>query len=156
MRLILIAAILAFAVDQGSKYLVMQELDLLNRGAIDVVPPFLRFIMAWNCGVNFGIFASHEDLARWTLIILSLLISLALLIWAKRKEGAWLHIGAGLVIGGAIGNVVDRLRFGAVADFLNMSCCGIHNPYIFNVADIFIFGGAGLLILVSGKKGEAG
>ena len=74
--------------------------------------------------------------------------------WARGKDSRWFLFGAGLVVGGALGNVVDRVRFGAVADFLNMSCCGIDNPYVFNIADIAIFAGAGLLILVSGEKRE--
>ena len=64
----------------------------------------------------------------------------------------WFSVGAGLVVGGAIGNVIDRVLYGAVADFLNMSCCGIVNPFVFNVADIAIFAGAGVLILLSGEK----
>jgi len=65
-------------------------------------------------------------------------------------------LGAGLVVGGAIGNALDRVIYGAVADFLNMSCCGLNNPYVFNVADIAIFAGAGLLIWHSGdQKSEA-
>jgi signal peptidase II len=65
-----------------------------------------------------------------------------------------MQIATGLLVGGAIGNVIDRIRFGAVADFLNMSCCGFTNPYAFNVADISIFVGAGLLILLSGREGS--
>ncbi|WP_340109652.1 signal peptidase II [Pikeienuella sp. HZG-20] len=152
MRVIAVFAALAFALDQGAKLLVMYGLNLVDRGAIDIAPPFLRFVMAWNRGINFGVFASHAELARWSLVGLSLAISVALLIWARRKDGFWLHVGAGLVIGGALGNALDRIRYGAVADFLNMSCCGLNNPYVFNIADAAIFAGAGLMILTSGEK----
>lgn len=152
MRFLLLAALAGFAIDQGSKYLVMFGLDLLERGVIDVAPPFLRFVMGWNRGMNFGFFASHEEAARWFLIGISVVIVIGLSIWAARKDEKWVQIGAGLIVGGALGNVLDRLRYGAVADFLNMSCCGIDNPYIFNLADVVIFGGAALMILMGGEK----
>jgi signal peptidase II len=68
------------------------------------------------------------------------------------RRGGWLQaIGAGAIIGGALGNVWDRLRWGAVADFINMSCCGIANPFAFNLADAAIFGGAALLVLAGNR-----
>ena len=69
----------------------------------------------------------------------------------RDRPGIWVQISAGLVLGGAMGNVVDRLIYGAVADFLNMSCCGFENPWSFNVADISIFVGALGLIFLSGE-----
>ena len=70
----------------------------------------------------------------------------------RREPRPLARISAGLLIGGALGNVVDRLAYGAVADFLNMSCCGFSNPYAYNVADIAIFAGAIGLILFTGEK----
>lgn len=154
MRLLAITAVVAFAIDQISKWLVLERLDLAATGPIDVMAPYLRFVMAWNEGINFGVLSSGSDVARWALIGVALVISVAVVWWARGKDSRWFLFGAGLVVGGALGNVVDRLRFGAVADFLNMSCCGIDNPYVFNIADIAIFAGAGLLILVSGEKRE--
>jgi signal peptidase II len=73
-------------------------------------------------------------------------------IWTRREAGSKpVQISAGLLIGGALGNVVDRVAYGAVADFLNMSCCGIENPYAFNVADVAIFAGAIGLVVFSGR-----
>ena len=69
-----------------------------------------------------------------------------------RQTASEMAISGGLLIGGALGNVVDRLLYGYVLDFLNMSCCRINNPFVFNVADIFIFVGAAGLILLDGKK----
>ena len=77
-------------------------------------------------------------------------------LWVRREEpGRWAQISAGLLVGGALGNVIDRVIYGAVADFLNMSCCGIENPYAFNVADISIFAGAiGLILFTGGSKND--
>lgn len=155
MRAILLVAFLVFALDQATKHAVLFGLGLMERGVIDVAPPFLRFVMAWNRGVNFGLGASGSDLVRWGLVGLAVVISGALLLWARGRGDLWFRFGVGLVVGGAIGNALDRVRFGAVADFLNMSCCGIDNPYVFNVADIAIFAGAGLLIFVGSEKRRA-
>ncbi|MDX1782068.1 MAG: signal peptidase II [Thalassovita sp.] len=142
-----------FLADQASKYIVVHMLDLRLRGEIDVFPPFLNLRMAWNYGVNFGLFSRNSDVTRWGLIVLALIICLAVLWWVARDRPRRIGlIAAGLLIGGALGNVVDRLLYGAVADFLNMSCCGISNPYAFNVADIAIFFGALGLVFWGGKK----
>ena len=68
----------------------------------------------------------------------------------RENGNRWTFIWAGVLVGGAIGNVVDRIIYGAVADFLNMSCCGIDNPFAFNVADVAIFVGAVGLVLTTG------
>ncbi len=151
MRLVPIIALATFGLDQASKLGVVFGLNLIERGEIDVFPPYLVFRMAWNYGVNFGLLASNADIMRWVLIAVALAISVWVWIWVRR-EGArtWAQVSAGLLIGGALGNVVDRVAYGAVADFLNMSCCGFENPYAFNVADIAIFAGALGLVVFSG------
>ncbi|PZQ97789.1 MAG: signal peptidase II [Cereibacter sphaeroides] len=143
-----------FALDQLTKLGVIWGLGLAQRGEIDVIPPLVNFRMAWNRGVNFGLMSSGADYMRWVLIALALVIS-GWVWWWVRCEGARRReqVLAGLLIGGALGNVVDRVAYGAVADFLNMSCCGIENPFAFNVADISIFLGAiGLVLFAGGKK----
>lgn len=141
-----------FALDQLSKYAVVHLLELDRIRAYDVWPPFLNFRMAWNQGINFGLFSGSDDLTRWLLILVSLVISAWVWIWARREAHRPLvQISTGLLIGGALGNVIDRLIYGAVADFLNMSCCGFNNPFSFNVADITIFAGAIGLVLFSGN-----
>ena len=150
----LLTGIVVFALDQITKVLVVHVMNLKFLGAIDVLPPYLNFRMAWNRGINFGLFASDADTARWVLIVLSLAISAWVVWWIRREGGGpWAQVSAGLLVGGALGNVIDRLIYGAVADFLNMSCCGIDNPFAFNVADVAIFAGAIGLILFTGKPG---
>jgi signal peptidase II len=153
MRLVFWAGFWTFLLDQASKYLVVHMLDLRTLGELDVIPPLLNLRMAWNTGINFGLFSGNADAVRWVLIALALAISVSVVWWVFRdppnKKGM---IAAGLLIGGALGNVVDRFLYGAVADFLNMSCCGFENPYAFNVADIAIFIGAFGLILWGGAK----
>jgi signal peptidase II len=153
MRRFWVTAIVTFAIDQLTKLGIVHGLDLLNRGEIDVFAPFLTFRMAWNEGINFGLLSHGSDLARWGLVALALVISGWVVWWMRRERGNWkAQAAGGLLVGGALGNVIDRIVYGAVADFLNMSCCGIENPYAFNVADIAIFVGAfGLVIFASGE-----
>jgi signal peptidase II len=153
MRIAIITATIIFVLDQVTKLIIVQGMNLIERGVIEVLPPFLTFRMAWNTGINFGLFSNQADFMRWVLIAVALAISVWVWIWIKREgAGRWAQISAGLLIGGALGNVIDRIVYGAVADFLNMSCCGIENPYAFNVADISIFAGAFGLILFTGGK----
>ncbi len=155
MRLVLWTAFWVFLADQATKWIVVHWLDLIGRGQIEVWPPFLTFHMAWNRGVNFGLFADFD--MRWVLVGLAVVISAIVFSWVRKDGGnTWTHISAGLLIGGAMGNVVDRILYGAVADFLNMSCCGIENPYAFNVADIAVFAGAIGLVLFSGSPSGDG
>ena len=151
MRRVALVATLIFVIDQITKIGVVFGLDLKTRHEIDVISPYLDFRMAWNQGVNFGLFASATEVTRWVLIVLSLVITGWVWVWIQRgRHGKWLQISAGVLIGGALGNVVDRVAYGAVADFLNMSCCGFENPYAFNVADIAIFAGAFGLVIFGG------
>lgn len=152
MRLLAITGALTLALDQATKYIVVVGLDLLRQGEILVWPPFLTFRMAWNRGVNFGLFSNTADAMRWILVAIALAICGWVLWWVRRTGGGRrVEVAAGLLVGGALGNVIDRLVWGAVADFLNMSCCGIDNPYAFNVADAAIFAGAVGLALFAGK-----
>lgn len=154
MRTIFWTGFTVFVLDQLSKYYVVHMLNLDKVRAIDVFPPFLNLRMAWNYGINFGLFSGDNSSTRWILIALALIICVVVLYWVTREPGGrWQNIAAGLLIGGALGNVIDRLIYGGVADFLNMSCCGINNPFSFNVADIAVFLGAvGLIIFTEDKK----
>ena len=163
MRALILTALLIFAADQAIKFFVLFDVfgltwaevtispDLLPYPQkVDVFPPFLVLTMAWNKGINFGLFGGAD--LRWVLIGVALAICIFVLWWIRReKPGRVGYVSAGILIGGALGNVVDRVNYGAVADFLNMSCCGIRNPYAFNVADIAIFVGAIGLVMFTGK-----
>ncbi len=150
--LLLWAGLTAFLIDQISKYLVVHVLRVAE-GEIGVLPPFLVFKYGENRGINFGLLQGDSDAARWVLIGISLAICLGVLIWLGRiAPTRFQQFCGGLLIGGALGNVVDRVLYGYVLDFLNMSCCGINNPFVFNLADVFIFAGALGLVLFDGKK----
>ncbi|MEM9248154.1 MAG: signal peptidase II [Pseudomonadota bacterium] len=155
MRALWIAALLAFALDQATKYGVIYGLDLVTLRQIDVLPPYLVFIKGLNTGVNFGLFSGGSDTLRYGLVALALGLSALVVYWARGFKRPIEHICAGLLVGGALGNALDRVFHPGVLDFLNMSCCGIQNPYVFNVADVFIFAGAIGLVLFSGRDTDA-
>ena len=150
MRALWIWAALAFGIDQLSKIVVVHLMDLKTVLVIPVLPPLLTFRMGWNEGINFGLF--HGAGARWFLVVLAVVVSGLLIRWARSFERPMAFIAAGLVVGGARANALDRVIYGAVADFLNMSCCGINNPFAFNLADVFIFAGAAGLVLWGENK----
>ena len=150
------ATIGALVLDQASKLIILKLLKLPELGQIDVLPPLLNFRMAWNYGINFGLFSQDSPLTRWMLIAVAMAIICFVFIWIKREQPKNIvMLAAGLLIGGALGNVVDRILYGAVVDFLNMSCCGIVNPYAFNIADVEIFIGAVGVALLSEDKNVA-
>lgn len=155
MRVLGFTALITIILDRLSKLYAVDYLQLDLHDKIEILPPYLNFVMAWNRGINFGIGSSDSDITRWALIGIALVICVGLLVWGMRASGTLVFTSIGLVIGGALGNVWDRIQYGAVADFLNMSCCGIHNPYAFNVADVAIFAGALGLILFSDPKKDA-
>ena len=109
--------------------------------------------MAWNKGINFGLFEGDSTVHAYILTAISFIISIVFFIWLRNSTSLLIQILASLVIGGALGNAIDRLLYGAVADFINVTCCGIRNPYSFNLADVFIFIGLiGLLIFKYDEK----
>lgn len=145
-----------FIADQITKYLVLHvlKLDAPGNSPYTVIDGLIEFRMAWNRGVNFGLFAGYD--MKWVLIAVAVAISVGVLVWIYRSGTSWMgYVSAGLLIGGALGNIIDRLLYGAVADFLNVTCCGVNNPYAFNVADIAIFFGAVGLAFAPDHKGGA-
>jgi len=143
------------ALDRFSKHWIVDGLELASLGRIEVFPPYLTLIMAWNRGINFGIGASGPEAMRWVLVGVAVAISVALVVWIVRWGKVQLALAGGLVVGGALGNAWDRVIYGAVADFLNMSCCGFTNPTSFNVADIAVFIGAFGMVIFSGDSKKA-
>ena len=147
----LLAYALAIAVilaDQISKHWVLFVYGLPQRGTVEVAP-FFSLSMVWNRGVSFGVFQAESDWGRWGLALFSGVVAVALVVWARRAERPFLAVALGLVIGGAVGNLIDRVRFGAVADFLDFS--RLYFPWVFNVADSAITIGVLLLVLDSFK-----
>lgn len=153
-----LAAALTFALDQLSKWWIVFHLDLATRGRIEVLPGLIEFRMAWNRGVNFGLLGSASELTRWGLALLAVAVSGWIALYAHRRLPRTPdRILAGLVVGGALGNALDRVLYGAVADFLNVTCCGIDNPFSFNIADIGVVCGAlGLAFFARPAEKEAG
>lgn len=143
-----VGAVIAFGFDRLSKVLIVHWLRLASVGIIEVQPPYLFLKMAWNKGINFGLFSVNDS--QWVLVLTALGISFALIVWGHNKSGWIRPLAIGAIVGGALGNAFDRVFYGAVADFLNMSCCGITNPSSFNVADAFIFCGA-IFLIVGGR-----
>ena len=155
-RAVALTAGLVLLADQALKYVVVHLLALDQRREIDLLDPWLNLRMAWNQGVNFGLFSSEVDVMRWVLVAVALAVCLWVGIWVGRaRPGRLARISAGMLIGGALGNVIDRLAYGAVADFLNMSLPGWSNPYSFNLADIAIFLGALGLVVQPPARGPA-
>ena len=150
------AAVVILVIDQASKRYVVDGLNLREVGQINGVLPILNFRMAWNTGVNFGLLSADSEMGRIILIAFTSMLATVLAIssaWCTRPLSA---IGLGVAAGGAVGNLIDRFTWGAVADFLNVSGFGIENPWSFNVADVAIFAGLGLLLWPPAKKAAAG
>lgn len=152
MRLLTISALFAAILDQASKYAVIHGMGVSPFKSVDVWPPLLRFVYGENYGINFGLFG--EGTNRWVFVGIAVVVCLAVVYWMRRHPQKRLaYMSAGLLIGGALGNVVDRIWYGYVVDFLNTSCCGIDNPFVYNVADVFIFAGAIGLVLFADEQG---
>jgi signal peptidase II len=130
--------------------LVTKEWALANLAGQGVVrvTGFFNLVLVWNPGISFGIFQTGGELGRWMLVVLALAISVILVFWLRWEQRFWPKIAIWLILAGAIGNVVDRIRFGAVVDFLDFHAFGYHWP-AFNVADSVIVMGAAILIVDS-------
>lgn len=135
------------ALDQLSKYWILGVLRLPEQASHEVLWP-LQLTRIWNQGVSFGLLQAQHDVVRWGLVVFSLGVAALLAGWARSQGRALPALGLGLVIGGAIGNAIDRARFGAVVDFIDVQRLGFF-PWIFNVADSGITVGVILLLLDS-------
>jgi signal peptidase II len=143
MRLGLAVAGVVWLADRLSKVWLM-DLLAAHPGGIRLTP-FFNLVMVWNPGVSFGLFGSESAWGPWLLTGVAAVIVVGLLVWLRRAEGRWLPMALGLVIGGAVGNIVDRVMWGKVADFLDFHAAGYHWP-AFNVADSAIVVGVAILI----------
>lgn len=139
-------ALLIIVIDQLTKAWILSGLDLREIGQIRVWSPIFNLTWVENRGVSFGLFGDGS--ARWFLSLFALVIAGVLGWWATRADRRLLITAIGLVMGGALGNLIDRIRFGFVVDFLDFSGTGFF-PWVFNVADSAITIGVVLLILDS-------
>ena len=146
-----LVALAVFAADQGSKYWILHRLDLPRR--LDVrVMPHLDLTMVWNRGITFGLLTGHGAWDAVILAVLALAIVAALGVWLWRAASVRQAMAIGAIAGGAVGNVLDRLRYGAVVDFIRVHAFG-WSWYVFNLGDAAIVCGvAALVLLGSGRR----
>jgi signal peptidase II len=147
-RLGLIAIVAACAIDQAVKLWLLFVFDLANRGIVRLTP-FLDLVLTWNTGISYGLFPQESDVGRYVLVAAKLAAVVLLWIWLARSESKLTALSLGLIIGGALGNAVDRVAHGAVVDFalFHITTANFQfNWYVFNLADVAIVAGvAGLL-----------
>ncbi len=142
------AAALLLAADQTSKWWILEGIRLpeVRHVPLLVAGPFgLDLTMVWNRGVTFGLLSGDGPLNHLILALIAAAIAGFLLRWMARAETPWVAVALGAVIGGAIGNVIDRLRFGAVVDFVDFHAWDWH-WYVFNIADAGIVCGVAVLL----------
>ena len=133
--------------DQALKLWLLRVFDLAAKGRV-AVTPFFDLVLTWNAGISYGWFQQDGPLGQWALLTLKA-VALALLWSWLTRAGSWLAaISLGLIIGGAVGNAIDRLAYGAVADFALLHAWGF-NWYVFNLADVAIVAGVAGLLYVS-------
>jgi len=139
--------------DQLTKWLILGPFEFspaqcraFSAGCRQVeVLPFFDLTMVWNRGVSFGMFKAESGLGRWVLVAFLTAVAVLLGAWLRRARRPFVAVALGLVVGGAVGNLIDRARFGAVVDFLDFS--GLYFPWVFNLADASITVGAAFLVL---------
>lgn len=137
-------AVLVAALDQLTKWLILAV--VMQPPRTIPVTPFFNLVLAWNRGISFSLFDNDSPAGPFLLAGFAGLIVLGLAWWLVRVDRPWPAVGIGLVMGGAVGNIIDRLRFGAVTDFLDFHLAGWHWP-AFNLADTAITIGVALLVL---------
>jgi signal peptidase II len=143
-----LTAIVTLIVDQASKLWLLFGFDLAHRGAVKVTP-FFDLMLAWNIGISFGWFQNDSPTAQIALMVVKALAVVALAIWMARSRTRLATVALGLIIGGAIGNAIDRFTYGAVVDFALFHVQigeKTLNWYVFNLADVAIVAGVAALL----------
>jgi signal peptidase II len=143
-----IAAIVTLLLDQASKLWLLYVFDIGHRGTVEVTP-FFDLVLAWNIGISFGWFQNDSQIAQITLMVVKAAAVIALAIWMARSRTLIATLALGLIIGGAIGNAIDRFAYGAVVDFalFHLQIGGKpFNWYVFNLADVAIVAGVAALL----------
>jgi len=143
-------AIAVLAADQFSKYAILHVLDLPERGLVQVAPPLLDFAMTWNHGVTFGLLQAGSGAGQLVLAAIAVAVVAGLLLWLRRAETLATSLALGAIAGGALGNVVDRARYGMVVDFVHVHWAAFDPfPFVFNLGDSAIVLGVFTLLLES-------
>ena len=143
-----IAALAVLALDQASKMWLLFVFEIAHRGAVKVTP-FFDLVLAWNTGISYGWFQNESAAGQAIRLAVKAVAVVVLAIWMARSRSRLATIGLGLIIGGAIGNAIDRLAYGAVVDFalFHVEIGGKpFNWYVFNVADVAIVAGVAALL----------
>ena len=143
-----IAALVTLVLDQASKLWLLYVFDIGHRGTVKVTP-FFDLVLAWNIGISFGWFQNDGQIAQIALMLVKAVAVIALAIWMARSRTALATVALGLIIGGAIGNAIDRFAYGAVVDFalFHVQIGGnTFNWYVFNLADVAIVAGVAALL----------
>ena len=143
-----IAALAVLALDQATKLWLLFVFDIAHRGAVKVTP-FLDLVLAWNVGISFGWFQSDSQITQIALMAIKAVAVIILAIWMARSRTLIATVALGLIIGGAIGNAIDRFAYGAVVDFalFHVQIGGKpFNWYVFNLADVAIVAGVAALL----------
>ena len=142
------AALVTLVLDQASKLWLLYVFDIGHRGTVKVTP-FFDLVLAWNIGISFGWFQNDGQIAQIALMLVKAVAVIALAIWMARSRTVLATVALGLIIGGAIGNAVDRFAYGAVVDFalFHLQIGGnTFNWYVFNLADVAIVAGVAALL----------
>lgn len=143
-RLVTIVALAGLALDQASKLWLLFGYELGAKGAV-ALTPFFDLVLVWNRGISYGLFQQHDTLGRWLLAGFTVAASVAIWVWAARTAKLVPVLSLALILGGAIGNGIDRVVWGAVVDFAHFHV-GDFSWYVFNLADVWIVAGVlGLL-----------
>ncbi len=146
-RQAMVLVAITLVADQVSKQLLLGYLQQAG-AVVPVIDGFFRLVIVWNRGVSFGLLGGEEALPPWVLSAVAIAVCIGLFVWLRRNDNALTAWGIGLVMGGAIGNVIDRARWGAVFDFADFHIGRWHWP-AFNVADSAIVVGVGLMLIDS-------
>ncbi|WP_299480524.1 signal peptidase II [uncultured Roseibium sp.] len=148
---VLSIALVGLLLDQASKLWLLFVFDLGTNGPVALLP-FLDIVLVWNRGVSYGLFQQNSDLGRWLLVALTVLITVGLWIWSARVQSRLIAFALAMIIGGAIGNGIDRIVYGAVVDFVHFHV-GSFSWYVFNLADVWIVAGVAALLYDSFGNG---